>query len=484
MSKVAVLVHLESEHFDCEHVQIHTLSGKEAISQLFWFDLGIVSLDGALTAAAMEGMDATIVFKTEDEEIRRVHGMIAEIEDMLDTEVETRSFKLRFVPRAHRLTLIQTQEIYMDLSVPEIIRQKLELVGLAADVELRLHGTYPQREFVVQYQETDLAFISRLAEHLGISFFFEHEDGRDKIVFTDYPKGFQPVSGRNVLPFRGRGEERDVFQMQARTRLIPKNYMLQDYNYRTPQVDLSASAQAAAGLAGGIVEQGAHFKTPDEGKALAEVRAEELQASHLVYSGRSDVCSFSAGARFSLREHPRLGDGATEFLLVSVEHRAAQAVATHGAGKEPDRYTNTFSAIAGSLSYRPPRTTPCPRIYGVATGIVEQLPGAPSDQQHAMIDEQGRYVVRFLFDTAPQGLRKASRPVRMAQPHAGPNYGMHFPLKPGIEVLLIFIDGDPDRPLIVGSVPNPITPSPVVQRNSVINRIKTASGVLIEMKDT
>jgi type VI secretion system secreted protein VgrG len=102
---------------------------------------------------------------------------------------------------------------------------------------------------------------------------------------------------------------------------------------------------------------------------------------------------------------------------------------------------------------------------------------------YSVLDDHGRYTIRFLFDTAPAGEHKASRPVRMIQPHAGPDYGMHFPLKPGIEVLLAFVNGDPDRPLIVGAVPNPETPSPVRKQNSMMNRIKTVSGILVEMND-
>jgi type VI secretion system secreted protein VgrG len=477
-----VQVRLESEHFPCEHVQIHAISGREGISRIFSFDVGVVSLrPDALDASAMQGVDATLVFEAAGEEVRRIHGMIAEIEDMLETEVETRTYHLLFVPRAHRMTLIQTQEIYMDLSVPDILRQKLELVGLGADdTEFRLAAEYLPLEFVVQYKETDLAFISRLTEHYGISFFFEHVDGRDKIIFTDHKRGFRTMSPAAV-PFRPRGDHRDVYQISSKTRVIPKTYMLQDYNYRTPLIDLTSSADAPSGLAGGIVEQGAHYKTPDDGKALAKIRAEEIEASHLVYSGESDIPHFSAGGRFTLQEHPRINDGSAELLITEVEHSAIQVVASHGSN-EGRRYTNTFRAISADLTYRPPRVTPKPRIHGVVTGIIEQPLGS-AGEEYAKIDDQGRYIVRFLFDTAPQGQRKASRPVRMAQPHAGPNYGMHFPLKPGIEVLVIFIDGDPDRPLIVGSVPNPVTPSPVVERNLTLNRIKTASGVIIEMKD-
>ncbi|MFO0760467.1 MAG: type VI secretion system tip protein TssI/VgrG [Byssovorax sp.] len=475
-----VEIRLESGDFSCDGVQVHRLSGREAISQLFSFDLEIVCRDeGGPTAEAMAGATASIVFLRGDKEIRKIHGMIAEVDEQLETEVDTRSYRLRLMPRAFRLTLVETQEIYLDLSVPEIIRQKLDLVGLSGDdVEMRLLGSYPKLELVVQYRETDLAFVSRLAEHLGVSFFFEHGGDRDRIVFTDQKSGFSPMPGGEEATFRPRGDKIDVYHLEAKTRLIPSQYVMQDYNYRTPHVDLTASHESPAGFAGGVVEYGAHYKTPEAGKALATIRAEEREATRYVLTGHSDLAQASAGSTMKIEGHradlPRL-------LLVSVEHHAVQPTMVHGG--EGERYRNTFRAIDAEQTYRPPRVTPRPRICGVVTAVVEQDP-EPPPAKYAVLDEDGRYTVRFFFDTTPTGPRKYSRPIRMLQPHAGTDYGMHMPLKPGIEVQVIFVDGDPDRPMIAGAVPNPETPSPVRQSSSLMNRIKTASGILIEMKDS
>lgn len=474
-------VRLESANFPCEHVQIHRLTGREAIGQLFEFDLEVVSTrPHEPTAVAMSSAEATIIFHHDKVEVRRIHGMIAEVVEMLETEVETRVYHLKFVPRAFRSTLIETQEVFMDLTVPEIIKKKLELVGLGADdCEFRLVAAYPKLEFVVQYKESDLAFISRLAEHVGISFFFVHDDEHDKMVFADHKDGFQRVPGHETAHFQPRGEKNDVYHLEGKTRLIPTSYVMQDYNYRKPALDITATVESALGFAGGVVEHGAHYKTPEAGMALAQIRAEEREATRHVYTGKSEMCWFDAGARFKLENHARLEKD--NLLIVEVQHRIVQSVSTHG-GASDERYTNTFTAIDATLTYRPPRITPKPRIHGLLTGVVEQPPETDITK-HAILDDDGRYTIRFLFDTAPSGEHKASRPVRMIQPHAGPDYGMHFPLKPGIEVLLAFVNGDPDRPLIVGAVPNPETPSPVRRQNSLMNRIKTVSGILVEMKD-
>ncbi|APR84291.1 VgrG protein [Minicystis rosea] len=473
---------LESAQFDTSNVRVHTLSGREGISRLFAFDVGIVSTDTEEpNADTMAGAEVSLIFLRDGIEVRKVHGMIAEVHETLETEVEHRSYRLKIVPRAFRLTLVETQEIYMHQSVPEIIQHKLDLCGLGpSDVEMRLLGKYPKLEFVVQYRESDLAFISRLTEHAGISFFFEHE-GHDKIVFTDHTTGFRALE--EPLTFHPRGENRDITRIESTTRLSPSMYVVQDYNYRTPQVELTGMVEVPSGFGGGIVEYGAHVKSPETAAALAQIRAEELSCRRRVFEGDSASCLLGAGTRFRLDGHARLTDGG--FLVTDIEHHLTQSVLTHGHGSGGDAkpsYRGTFNATSAKLTFRPARVTPKPRIHGVLTGVVEQDPADPVGQ-YAKIDDHGRYTIKLLFDTTAPGQRKASRPIRMIQPHVGADYGMHFPLKPGVEVLLVFADGDPDRPLIVGAVPNPETPSPVTSVNSLANRLKTASGVLVEMKD-
>jgi type VI secretion system secreted protein VgrG len=480
---------LESDDFPCDRLRVRAFSGKEAISQLFAYDVELVCVDhDGPSADAMNGAHVTLVIEREPgprggwHGVRRLHGVVAEVDDLLAAHADFRVYRLHVVPRAFALALVETQDIFMQHTVPDIVAGKLEAVGLdGAAVARRLEGAYAAREFIVQYQESDLAFVSRLTEHLGISFFFEHGDTADTIVFADAIEGFSRLEEH--LAFRPRGEALDVFELASRRRMVPAYYAVRDYNYRAPLVDLTADHELAEGFAGGVIEYGAHHKTPEEGKAIAVVRAEERRATQLVHTGRSAVPALGAGMRFTLEGHPDLGEQA--LLVTEIEHRAIQVVAGYEATEEPG-YANTFRAIPADRTYRPPRVTPRPRIAGLVTGIIEVPPGAVpevSAVRHAKLDEQGRYLVRFLFDTTPPGERPASRPVRMIQNHAGEGYGTHFPLKPGIEVVIAFIDGDPDRPLIVGAVPNPIKPSPVTVANPGIHRIKTSTGIVVDMAE-
>lgn len=477
--KEVLLVRLESEAFPPGALEIAELTGREAISQLFSFEIVAAAVDPeALDAAELIGAEAALVFERDGEEERRVYGLIASVRDQLDTEAARSTYRIELCPRAHRLTLHETLDIFLDLSVPEIVAKRLELAGLrhGDDFEMRLSERYPPRDFVLQYKETDLQLISRLTEHLGISFFFEHDRGRDVMVFTDVNAGFRPIAGEPGVPFRARGDLRDVYALEELSRMVSSEYVVRDYNYRTPLADLTSVHRADGGYGGRVVEYGAHVKSREEGEVLARIRAEERFAAARVFSGESNTQRLAAGAAFALEGHPR---GDIRLILTEVHHHAVQPVLGQDTAQEP-HYQNRFKAIPRGVPYRPPRLTPKPRVQGVLTGVID----TEEEGQYAEVDEQGRYLVRFVFDTTNPGERQASRPLRMLQPHGGPGYGMHFPLRHGVEVAVTFIDGDPDRPIIAGTLPNPAMPSPVSRENRARNILRTGSGNELNIDDT
>jgi len=482
MSTDTLRITLESKAFAADRLEIVKVSGVEAMNRLFDFSVDALSNDrDNPPPESMVGATTTLVIESLASDgtssvVRRVHGMIASVEDRFRDETDRRSFRLRLVPHALTLTLVESQDICSG-SVPDIIRTKLNAVGMGDnEVDFRLAETYPSREFVVQYKETDYAFVSRLAEHVGISSYLVHGDDQAKLILTDHRDGFTAHDDGKAVPFRPRGEVRDVFELVARRNLVPAYYSVRDYNYRTPLVELTGESELAQGFAGGVIEFGSHHKTPEEATWLARVRAEERGSNAIVYTGRSAVPTFAPGMRVTISDHPDLGT--LEVLLTEVTHEAARPVAGQS---EPTSsyYTNTFRAVPADRTFRPPRTTPKPRIAGLVTAVVDAGPGAQPGR-YAKIDEQGRYFIRFLFDTAgPE--RRVSRPVRMLQNHVGENYGTHFPLKPGVEVCVGFIDGDPDRPMIVGAVPNPTKPSPVTNADPGVHRIRTSTGITVDM---
>ncbi len=479
---------LTSDAFDTSQFHVTRIVGVERISQPFEFQLTVVDIGHAalevdgnsgdtLSIDDIAGARVTIELANENGDVqRKIHGIVSEVDDDLDPiRAEEAAFKVTVVPRFWQATLVRLTEVYLAMSIPEIITEKLNRLGLGNSCDLRLQETYDTREFVTQYEETDLEFINRITEHLGISYFFEHdEQGDDRIIFTDHADGFTPVEPKPVL-VNDTGDERDIYGLRLVQRLVPKRYVHHDYNYRNPETELLEQSELSDGHAGGHSEYGGHARTPAEALHLARVRKERAEATRRRYTGRSDVARLGAGYIFSIDEHPRL-EG-KEVLVTELHHDGFHPRSF--ADGETARYENRFVGTPAELVFRPEVVTPRPKIAGVLTAIVE--PGTTSGMgEYAKLDDDGRYTVRFTFDTAPFGEQQFSHPVRRAQPYGGTNEGMHFPLKPGVEVCLAFTNGDPDRPVIVGALPNPTTPSVVTSNEAQLNRIRTASGVKIE----
>jgi type VI secretion system VgrG family protein len=472
--KHQVTVRIESPAFDADAVRIVEITGTETISQMFEMTLHLAATDpGALDEEKLLTSPVELVFERTDDktlvmtEERRIGGMISALRDRFLTESEHREVIATFVPRAWQTSLTKTTDIFMDMTIPEIVKKKLETgAGLAdADVEMRLKQTYPKREFVVQYKESDLAFISRLTEDLGIHFFFERKKDKDVLVFGDENAAFLP-STPEAAPFMKRGEDVGVHRLESVRHRIPKVFKARDYNYRNPALDLVGEAQTKGmGSAGSVDEFGPHAKTSEEAVYYAQLRAEEAGARHRIYEGRSDLPGIRAGSLLKVEGHP---GGELALVVVEVRHEGRQAA--FNATVDDAGYHNTFKAIAESVTFRPARVTPKPVVHGVVTGIVQ----TEAATNFGAIDAEGRYRVSFMYDTVTgRGDGKASRPLRMAQPSAGAERGFHQPLKVGTEVIITCLNGDPDRPIISGAVPNPQTPSPVTSANAEKSMWKT-----------
>jgi len=470
---------LESSDFDARSLRLRALSGREALSELFSFDVTLATR-GARETEPLLGHSATLVFSERGRTLRKVHGLIAECLEEADGDSDATIYRLRLVPHLHRLSLVKLQRVLVDRTVPQILSKKLDNVDLPGD--LRLLEAYAAEPQTVQYKESDLDFLRRLCENEGITFFFEHGDAdataNDRVVFADSNDAMVSQTPLLRLPLRRRGDRTDVFRLDRQTRMMSNYFVVADYCDKRPALDLSCDHQVAEEGGGGVIEYGSNHSSLEQGQRLARVRGEEAASMGLVYLGASDALSLAAPCRLSV-EDPRVGRE-HDLLVTEVEHRFAEGQGGDGTGRAL-RYENTFRAIPYAQPYRPRRVTPKPRIHGVVTAIVEAL---HDGLRTPSLDQDGAYNVRFHFDfeshfpLSPAG-------IRMAQPSAGANgpYGMHFPLRPGAEVLVAFIDGDPDRPIFVGALPNAHPPSPVTSSTPTLSRLVSANGVVFEMND-
>jgi len=481
MRHLDIELRLETSDFDTTNLIIHRLRAEERMGQLFGVELEVVSMAGrTLDPDEAAGAVVSVSIGAGGEVARSFHGMVMRVVELPAVSHEHAVYQLSIRPHLWQATLVETLDVYLETTVPDVVEELLGRFDLAVGIDYvrSLEDTYLERELIVQYQESHLAFISRLCEHLGIFFYFAHDQEQSTLVLGDHTGAYRPISGDDVVAYRSRGEREGVYELRYDRTLVPGTYVCRDYHDQTPALELQLDHALEEGFAGGIIEYGGDFQTPDQGKRLARVRAEEWHCRRQIYTGLSSEPRFAPGHTFELEQHPHHSG---RLLLTAVEHEASQDVAGWGEGTEEKHYENRFTAIPAELTYRPPRRTPVPRIHGVLSGVIDTWQGKL--ERHARLDEQGRYLVRFLFDTAAPGERKASSRVRMMQQSAGTGYGTHFPLKPGVEVLIGFVGGNPDRPVILGAVPNPITPTPVKDAEASKSRIKTRSGIVIEFDD-
>jgi type VI secretion system secreted protein VgrG len=465
-------------------------SGHEAISQPYRFEIELATEDIEIDLRAMLQKPARFVIHRDNLDDRVFGGVLAEFEQTQESGGHA-LYKAVLVPRLWTAGLYHENQLFLDKSVKDIITEVLQQIRLTGeDYALRLTGAYAPWEYLCQWRETDLNFIHRWMEREGIYYYFSQEEQKEKMIITDSAASHQPICESCQIPYSPPSataprHQEVIHSMVCRQQRLPNKVILGDYNYRRPSLELKAEAVVDAAGQGEVYFYGDHFKTPEEGSHLATVRAQDLLCRERLYNGESTAANLSAGYLFHMQDHYRESDN-QQYLVIEVHHQGHQTMAglsgQHSElsdGEKEADYMNRFTAIPASVQFRPEQNAAKPKFYGTLNATVD----AAGSGEYAEIDDQGRYKVIMPFDRSGISGGRASRWVRMAQPYAGSGYGMHFPLHSGTEVLLTFVDGDPDRPIIAGSVPNPETASPVSTANQTQSMIRTGGGNQLRLED-
>ena len=493
-----VAFYFAAQSFDSETFDVIGFKGEEAISRPYRFEIDLVADTPDIDMEKLLLSRATLSIEKGDQE-RKIHGVVAEC-DLLNAMPDQRfHYRVVLVPRFWLLSLSRQNQIYQHLSVPDIVSHEIQATtakgatrdasaGLSGDdFELRLTRTYASREYTVQYKESDLDFVSRLMEHEGIFYFFEQQDDHEKMVISDNNVHFAAMADGDVLAYRpasglSRVDDEAVVAFAGKSRRVSRKMVIKDYNYRMPHLTLQGEADIDEKAHGVVCDYGEHFKTPETGNELARIRAQALYCTKQTFKGRSDCIRLSPGRRFILDEHFRDSFNA-QYIITKMTHKGRQPLeSTAGMGAvetETATYENRLTCIPSDVDYRPPLRTPRPVIPGLMNAHVD----AAMLEKRAEIDEEGRYKLVMPFDLSGAAAGKASRYVRKAQPYGGHDMGMHFPLYKGTEVICSFVNGDPDRPIITGVVPNPLTASVVTSGNYTKNIVKTGHGSYFEFND-
>ena len=463
--------------------------GNEGISFSYRYVLSL-SASGTVDEAKILGKDATLSIDW-DGEMRLIHGYVSEISH-LGALVSDHAEEYQVViesPLA-KLNLTRQNRVFLNLDVKGVLEQVLLSAGLTADsFKFNLKSTYPVREYVVQYNESDFNFFSRLLEHAGLFYNFVQHDKLAQLVIQDDSALLPKMAGSGELsyqPITGQVEGKEAVQvLQQAQYYLTKSIKRKDHNYRTPETTLLSEATTSSKIpaSGTDYVYGDRAVTLEEGEQLARRRQQAVDWQRAVFVAETNCRGITAGTTLTINGHP-LDDNNGDYLVLSVLHQGDQSQAfafggSKSAASTAKTYRNELRLIKKDVPYRTPvDTNRIPQVRGVLTAKIETTGG-----DYAYLDDQGRYRLKPLFDVADTKAGESSHPVRMMQPSAGSNYGVHFPLHAGTEVLVACMNGDPDRPVILGSVANPATQSPVTSANASQHTVRTFAGNELTMDD-
>ncbi len=433
-----------------DELRVVRFQGHEAISSLFEFRLEVASDE--LAIEALIGRSALLTIDGIEGE-RHVHGFVCQAEYIGDSQ-RYALYELTVVPWIWRLQQRASCRIFQKLTTPQILAAVLEGSGLRkTQFRLDLQAQYAARDYCTQYGETDLDLINRLMEADGLIYYFEHTSEAHLLVITDRSESAPPADGPVKLkwgPASGIVHASEhVTRLRIGELMRPERVSLRDMNLHTPATRLEVSegpeAQRELYEYPGSYQQ-AGRGGPDKGGQQAKLRLEALQAARRRGFGTSDSPRLVSGLGFELAGHPRAGvDG--EYRLVSVTHRGEQPQALEEDNGQAFSYGNDFECMASEVPYRAPRVTPRPIVRGLQTAIVV---GPPGEEVH--VDEHGRVKVQFHWDRQGALDESSSCWIRVSQMWAGNGFGAMFLPRIGHEVIVDFLEGDPDRPLITGRI--------------------------------
>lgn len=473
----------ECDDADVAALSLNRVHGHERLSVPYEFEIWLESdTDQGLSVESIEAMLSNTCQIAFGE--TTISGVLDEVTLEPTADAARTVYHAILVPRVARLARTQRSRVFQEMTAPAIVEAVLTEHSIPFESNYLVE--YPEREYTVQYEESDLDFIRRLMEHWGIVFFFEQAPDGETLALGDDNRAFTTHDSFATLEYANEETTpRPTFIGPMRRTIRPQtaSVTLRDYNWRTPYLapDGSMTERQLQLVSTNAVDEttgsgehrryGDHYKDEAEGVRVAQVRAEEMMVDRIVCEGTLRALGLGPGHRFETSGMP-IAELEGEYVVVGLETHI-DYTGTDGAASQ------RYQAIPSDVTFRAPRLTERPVIVGFMHAVVD----GEVDGTAAPIDEYGRYKLIMPYDENAAAGGKASRWVRMAQPSAGSNYGMHLPLHIGVEVAVIHLDGDPDRPVIASAVPNIDTMSPVVDANATQSRIRTRSNILFELED-
>jgi len=454
---------------------LRQMTGTEGVSTLFQFDLQVDSEGADHDPHAIVGKPGCVKVETADGGHRFFHGIVTRFQQGgRDSRICHYSLQLR--PAMWLLTRRSNCRIFQEKSVPEIVSKVFDDAGVT-DYEKKLQGSFPARTFCVQYRETDFAFVCRLLEEEGIFWFFRHEENRHVLVLTNHMADLPDCPGQataDYLPIDGGQAGRDTIRTWEKTQeLHSGKYSLKDFNFEDPTNGLDASASTTDTIGGNTKIEiydfhNGHYGAASDGQRLARLRIEAEETAGVEIRGESTCRGFTAGHRFTLAQHFRSSMNDKQYVLTTVRHHLTQPSPLQTGDSATTAYVNDFVCAPADVPYRPRCVTGKPGIHGPQTAMVVGPQG-----EEIYVDKHGRIKVQFHWDREGRRDEKSSCWIRVSRAWASKMWGQVAHPRIGDEVIVEFLDGDPDRPLVTGCVYNAQTMPPYE-----LPANKTQSGIV------
>jgi type VI secretion system secreted protein VgrG len=434
-------------------LRFESMQADQSISALDAIELTLVSEKADIAAEKLLGKAAGVVMTLPEGGKRHYNGMVARF-GMGRARGRNYQYQATLRPWLWFLTRTADCRIFQDMTVPEIVEQVFADHSAIANYELKLYGSYRKRTYCVQYRETDFNFVARLMEEEGIYWFFDHTEGAHKLMLVDDIGALTPCEGAAKLPFHDLTNAAPphmdfVGNWTCRREVRTGKTALTSYDFERPSTALLVEHVQARSHDLDDYEQfdfDGEYTQKADGQHLADAQLEEQQARFERASGQTTARGLAVGHLFTLTRHPR-GDQNAEYVVLQATVSAR--IAAHEAGTGDDEFHCQFNVQPSATPFRPERSTPKPFVQGPQTAVVV----GPSGEE-IFTDKYGRVKVQFHWDRYGKKNEKSSCWVRVSTPWAGKSFGFVQIPRIGQEVVVDFLEGDPDQPLITGRVYN------------------------------
>jgi type VI secretion system secreted protein VgrG len=432
-----------------------SFSGAEALGELFEFQIDALSEQENVNFDQALGRSCTIKLKTYEQKERLFCGILIHAQ-WIGRDQEYFAYRLVLRPWFWTLAHRANCRIFLDKDIKEIIESVFEDAGFSNGTDFKLPGgSYDKIEYCVQYRETDFAFVSRLMEQYGIYYFFEHHDDQHKMVLADSRSSHSTIPELPKVRFNTKvagynRQEQNIYSWTSDRRFRTGKISFKDYDYLKPPKNLLVNKEGTENYNKAkfeVYDYPGKYDDRDKGEKFAQFRLEAEQTSDHRRKAEGDAPSLFAGGLVTLEEHPTSAEN-QQYLVVRASHWFGKQDYGSTTDQQPVGYSGTYEFQPADRPFRSLPLTPKPRIHGIQTAKVVTKKG--EDGEEISTDEHGRIWVKFHWDREPQ----KTCPIRVAQVWAGKEWGGQFVPRVNMEVVVQFLEGDPDRPLVTGCVFN------------------------------